>query len=449
MTKKLCFLSIVLFLCGVARGEDRILFFNYDATEGWRVHLYKTTGGLLRGYETVQEIDDPNKQLGKSLVLDLKKTSIKNSKQLTHITDIKDHQYYFRYLDNPQPSVKFILLKDIPKDSSIELSIYHMFTDNKAEINAVVQDAINKKFILPGTPLPYPKAGSAKSETAGQGGEKLLTGLALENFSGTPDCKGITINYLWPKPGTAGCIHFYDNGNNYYCFANTFQNGSQDPKVGVNADFSYLIDTIKWITTEHYFQAQKFQNPQVAYTDMKNKNLSPGGLPGAVNSKTESWNTQKIDTKKWREISHLVMLKAVRAKFSQHDKLKNALLGTYPNMLIEDTTQILIKQSKAVVDIMWGAGTNYTGCNQLGQILMHVRQELHDGKLYEFKKGDAKYYYDLLSGAKWPLSTDKTYVPKGYEDVFKTTPKTGTETSTVTGGDADLIKLAQALHGMV
>jgi ribA/ribD-fused uncharacterized protein len=54
----------------------------------------------------------------------------------------------------------------------------------------------------------------------------------------------------------------------------------------------------------------------------------------------------------------------VLAKFTQHDDLKKVLLDTGDAELIEDTTS----------DYYWGNGTNGTGKNMLGKILMETRE---------------------------------------------------------------------------
>lgn len=66
----------------------------------------------------------------------------------------------------------------------------------------------------------------------------------------------------------------------------------------------------------------------------------------------------------WESVKDHVMLEAVRAKFSQHDELKNILLSTGDAELIE------------YKDSYWGDGGDGSGKNRLGQILMLVREEL-------------------------------------------------------------------------
>ena len=65
------------------------------------------------------------------------------------------------------------------------------------------------------------------------------------------------------------------------------------------------------------------------------------------------------------------MLKAIRAKFSQDPNLRNSLLDTDNQVLVEDAGQR---------DNVWGAGADYMGTNHLGRILMHVRDELRTGQ---------------------------------------------------------------------
>ncbi|OWK40537.1 GTP cyclohydrolase II [Fimbriiglobus ruber] len=60
------------------------------------------------------------------------------------------------------------------------------------------------------------------------------------------------------------------------------------------------------------------------------------------------------------------MLDALRAKFSQHEEMKAALLGTGDAKLVEHTAN----------DDYWGDGGDGSGKNRLGQLLMRVRDEL-------------------------------------------------------------------------
>ena len=63
-----------------------------------------------------------------------------------------------------------------------------------------------------------------------------------------------------------------------------------------------------------------------------------------------------------------VMLKTVRAKFSQYDNIKEMLLNTKDAVITEHTPD----------DAYWGDGGDGSGLNKLGKILMQVREELKD-----------------------------------------------------------------------
>lgn len=69
----------------------------------------------------------------------------------------------------------------------------------------------------------------------------------------------------------------------------------------------------------------------------------------------------------WESVKDDIMLKALRAKFSDRNlRLLSLLLSTGDKKLIEHTSN----------DSYWGDGGNGTGSNKLGKLLMQVRSEL-------------------------------------------------------------------------
>ena len=70
--------------------------------------------------------------------------------------------------------------------------------------------------------------------------------------------------------------------------------------------------------------------------------------------------------KDWESVKDQIMLEALRAKFAQHDNLKELLLNTGDARLVEHTSN----------DRYWADGGDGTGRNQLGALLMQVRSEL-------------------------------------------------------------------------
>ena len=68
----------------------------------------------------------------------------------------------------------------------------------------------------------------------------------------------------------------------------------------------------------------------------------------------------------WDQVKDDVMRRAVLQKFTAHPDIRAILLGTGDETLIEKTTY----------DYYWGVGTEGTGKNMLGKILMEVRETL-------------------------------------------------------------------------
>ena len=71
------------------------------------------------------------------------------------------------------------------------------------------------------------------------------------------------------------------------------------------------------------------------------------------------------------EVKYAVMVKALQAKFTQHEQLKKLLLSTGDRKIVENTT----------FDYDWGCGKDGTGKNLLGLALMEVRGQLRKGEI--------------------------------------------------------------------
>lgn len=113
-----------------------------------------------------------------------------------------------------------------------------------------------------------------------------------------------------------------------------------------------------WPTSEHYFQAQKFENND--YKEKIRKSSSP--MKAA-----ELGRSRRVKIKRnWDKIKDNVMYDAVYAKFTQHDNLRDLLLKTMDSEIVEHTEN----------DLYWGDGKNGKGLNKLGKILMKVREKL-------------------------------------------------------------------------
>jgi len=144
-------------------------------------------------------------------------------------------------------------------------------------------------------------------------------------------------------------IKFYGTRKQYGCFSNFSKH-------------DFYLDGQHWCTSEHYFQAQKFvgtkfydevqqaSSPRKAATIGRNRSLPL----------RKDWETVKVD----------VMRKALRAKFTSNQKIKEVLLSTNNAKLVENSP----------TDYYWGCGANGKGRNVLGILLEEIRDELRKNK---------------------------------------------------------------------
>ncbi len=140
---------------------------------------------------------------------------------------------------------------------------------------------------------------------------------------------------------------------------------SQHQKWGEFSNFALYpvkMNGKTWPTSEHYFQAQKFDNK--SYQEKIRKSASP--MKAA-----ELGRSRKVKLKRnWDKIKDNVMYDVVYAKFRQHKELKEILFQTFDLKIIEHTEN----------DSYWGDGKDGTGLNKLGKILMKVREKLKENE---------------------------------------------------------------------
>lgn len=125
----------------------------------------------------------------------------------------------------------------------------------------------------------------------------------------------------------------------------------------------FVLDGVRWPTSEHYYQAAKFAStdPEWAEAIRKARTASDAARMGRNRQHTmvANWNSGERDA---------AMRRAVVAKFEQNAALRTALFETGDAILCEDAG------SK---DLYWGGGTIFVdGCNKLGRLLMDVRASL-------------------------------------------------------------------------
>jgi len=124
------------------------------------------------------------------------------------------------------------------------------------------------------------------------------------------------------------------------------------------ARYPIAIEGKEWPTSEHYFQAMKFEGTKI---EEKIRLMS------SPNSVARFARDRKLPLRKdWDKVRDKVMKKAVLVKFTQHSELRELLLSTGDRSIVERTHR----------DSYWGDGGNGKGKNMLGKILMDVRKEL-------------------------------------------------------------------------
>ena len=141
-------------------------------------------------------------------------------------------------------------------------------------------------------------------------------------------------------------INFYSTKDQY----GGFSNFSRHP---------FELDGKQWLTTEHYFQAQKFPGNE-AYQEKIRLEKSP-----MVAARLGRSRAQPIRPD-WEQVKDELMKAALLAKFRQNKDIREILLSTGDAQLVEHTKN----------DRYWGDGGDGSGKNKLGLLLMEVRAEL-------------------------------------------------------------------------
>jgi ribA/ribD-fused uncharacterized protein len=138
-------------------------------------------------------------------------------------------------------------------------------------------------------------------------------------------------------------IYFYSARENPYgCFSNFSPHGIE-------------LDGKWWPTTEHYFQAQKFAG--TSFAAKIRRTSSP-------KQAAEIGRDRKLPLRRdWEKVKDNVMRRAVLRKFETHADIRQILLDTDDEDIVENTSY----------DYYWGCGKNGDGKNMLGRILMEVR----------------------------------------------------------------------------
>lgn len=122
--------------------------------------------------------------------------------------------------------------------------------------------------------------------------------------------------------------------------------------------FPVVIDGVSWPTSEHYYQAHKYTDPELMERVRAAETPMAAAILGRDPNipKRPDWDTYK----------DIAMEVAVRAKFSQNQYLQLLLLSTNEAVIHEHTKS----------DCYWGDCGDGTGKDKLGILLMKLRSEL-------------------------------------------------------------------------
>ncbi|NJN21097.1 MAG: NADAR family protein [Leptolyngbya sp. RL_3_1] len=150
-------------------------------------------------------------------------------------------------------------------------------------------------------------------------------------------------------------IYFYiAREEPYGCFSNFSWHG-------------FTLDGQWWPTSEHYFQAQKFMVSDRPWAAKIQQAKTPKIAATMGRSRKHPIRPD------WDAVKDDIMTSAVRAKFQAHAEIRQLLLATEDAVITENSP----------IDYYWGCGADGSGQNQLGQILMAVRQSLRNGQMDE------------------------------------------------------------------
>jgi ribA/ribD-fused uncharacterized protein len=120
----------------------------------------------------------------------------------------------------------------------------------------------------------------------------------------------------------------------------------------------FVIQGKEYPTVEHWFQSQKFSNPELQERVRT--------APTAAQAKKVGRTRDASFLENWDSVKETILYEGLKAKFDQNIVLQNLLLKTDSEELIEQSPW----------DSYWGSGRTGKGKNRMGFLLMKLRSEL-------------------------------------------------------------------------
>lgn len=149
---------------------------------------------------------------------------------------------------------------------------------------------------------------------------------------------------LFPPNARHG-VYFYNKGEPYYEFSNFYP------------DAPFSAEGKTWKTSEHFYQALKFENEDLR------RRVHRCSCASEAKALANAHDASKRS--EWDNVKDEVMLLAVYLKFSNNRRIKGILLSTGSNTIAENSP----------TDSYWGCNGT-PGSNKLGDILLKVRTML-------------------------------------------------------------------------
>ncbi len=151
-----------------------------------------------------------------------------------------------------------------------------------------------------------------------------------------------------PVPVDSDIVLFYES--EFYMFSNF-------------SAFAIRWDGEFWMTTEHIYQAEKFEDPEIRHKIRM--------ALSAHDAKKIAKLHDRAKRSDWAKIKLAVMERILRTKLEQHSYVREMLLATGSRELVEDSPK----------DSFWGRGPDHLGHNHLGKLWMKLRSEIYQESL--------------------------------------------------------------------
>lgn len=168
------------------------------------------------------------------------------------------------------------------------------------------------------------------------------------------------------------------------------------PKTGLGKFFSNFSDhKIEYNgkiypTVEHFFQSMKFVHTlstpiDLEYAELIRQQSTPNKARILANQEKKTQYPWQLELNKiiekyselgvkinpqWESVKVKIMYDILKLKLTQHEDVKKALLDTGDNILAENNPN----------DYFWGIGSDQTGQNILGRLLIELRKQLRESQ---------------------------------------------------------------------